>query len=152
MSLHSIAWSPMKVCKACGIEKPHDDFYKWQRKCKACVLTERKPYYVANKERLNATTRRWKAENPDRVRSTARIKKYGTDGQDLWKSQRGMCAICSKDLSAERVRDVMLDHCHQTGRVRGWLCRRCNSALGLFCDSPERVRAALEYLSRNPGL
>lgn len=116
------------------------------------MLAERKPYYLANKERLNATTRRWKEENPDRVRSTARIKKYGTGGQDLWKSQRGMFAICSKDLSAERVRDVMHDHCHQTGRVRGWLCRRCNSALGLFCDSPERVRAALEYLSRNPGL
>jgi uncharacterized protein (DUF983 family) len=96
----------MKVCTTCGAEKPHDEFYKWQRKCKACVLADRKPYYVANKDRMNAATKKWKEANPDRVRSTARRKKYGTDGQELWEAQRGMCGICGKDLSAERIRDA----------------------------------------------
>ncbi len=39
-----------------------------------------------------------------------------------------------------------VDHDHQTGFVRGLLCRDCNAALGLFKDSQEILERAIGYL------
>lgn len=41
-----------------------------------------------------------------------------------------------------------LDHDHESGAFRGWLCRDCNTALGLAGDNPERLRALADYLDR----
>ncbi len=43
-------------------------------------------------------------------------------------------------------RGVVFDHCHSTGRARGWLCGPCNLALGLVKDAPARLRALAEYV------
>jgi hypothetical protein len=52
----------------------------------------------------------------------------------------GPCAICS------RTAPLIADHCHQTGRARGLLCRACNIGLGVFRDSPEVLGKAIAYL------
>jgi len=41
---------------------------------------------------------------------------------------------------------VHVDHCHETGRVRGVLCFNCNSAIGKLGDDPDAVRRAAAYL------
>lgn len=43
-----------------------------------------------------------------------------------------------------------VDHCHETGQVRGLLCNLCNQALGLFKDSPELLARATAYLHNPP--
>ena len=51
----------------------------------------------------------------------------------MWLTQRGLCAIC---LMPERAHNqygplrLAVDHDHETGKVRGLLCRSCNGALG----------------------
>ncbi len=40
-----------------------------------------------------------------------------------------------------------LDHCHKTGKFRGWLCNRCNQALGLLDDSPAKLLALAAFVS-----
>jgi hypothetical protein len=40
------------------------------------------------------------------------------------------------------------DHCHQTGKFRGWLCRKCNLMLGNAEDDPSRLREGASYLER----
>jgi hypothetical protein len=41
------------------------------------------------------------------------------------------------------------DHDHQTGEFRGWLCKNCNTGLGLLGDSIAGVRSMLAYLTRS---
>ena len=62
----------------------------------------------------------------------------------LLKEQRERCGICGD--RPRRQGDLVIDHNHRTGQVRGLLCPRCNTALGLFRDSPDIMDAAIEYL------
>ncbi|MFF7186811.1 endonuclease VII domain-containing protein [Streptomyces sp. NPDC008222] len=58
-------------------------------------------------------------------------------------SQGGVCGVCSAAPATQ------VDHCHQTGRVRGVLCFNCNSGLGLLGDNPEAMYRAADYLEGN---
>lgn len=57
------------------------------------------------------------------------------------------CECCGKTCN----RHLALDHCHTTGRFRGWLCFACNSGLGKLGDTAEGLRCALRYLERLDG-
>jgi hypothetical protein len=57
--------------------------------------------------------------------------------------QGGGCGVCGGE-SQRAYYD--LDHCHETGTVRGLLCGRCNKGLGLLGDNEEAVMRALKYL------
>jgi hypothetical protein len=63
----------------------------------------------------------------------------------LLAKQNGACAICKKDLRDDVM--TVVDHDHETGAVRGILCRTCNLGLGHLKDNPELLRAALAYLT-----
>jgi hypothetical protein len=79
-------------------------------------------------------------------RSDYLARKYGLtpeDVEEMLAAQGGLCAIC------EEAEAVHVDHCHDTGRIRGLLCFRCNAALGQFDDVPSRLRKAAEYLERH---
>tara|TARA_R110000751_G_scaffold231869_1_gene333085 strand:- start:292 stop:513 length:222 start_codon:yes stop_codon:yes gene_type:complete len=64
-----------------------------------------------------------------------------------------ICPICNKD--AEQVKGKgntkngpwVLDHCHDTETFRGWLCHKCNRALGGFDDCGEILNRAITYLA-----
>lgn len=58
--------------------------------------------------------------------------------------QDGQCAICAVKLG----RNLHIDHCHKSGKVRGLLCSRCNTGLGSFMDSAGRLASARDYLIR----
>ena len=42
-----------------------------------------------------------------------------------------------------------LDHNHNTGKFRGWLCNKCNSALGWFDDDLTVLKKAVTYLEKS---
>jgi len=58
--------------------------------------------------------------------------------------QGGVCCLCRRPLDR-----VVVDHCHRTGKVRGFVCYRCNTGLGLFDDDPLLIRRALEHLLKD---
>lgn len=60
----------------------------------------------------------------------------------------GGCEICGGGQGAGRD-GLMLDHDHETGRLRGWLCNGCNLAVAHLSD-PDTLAAAIAYLSREP--
>lgn len=74
-----------------------------------------------------------------------RMQKYGVS-PELYSAMRvaqdGLCAICYASGN------LVVDHCHESGAVRALLCPRCNVALGWMDDTPERLRAAADYLER----
>lgn len=48
---------------------------------------------------------------------------------------------------------LSLDHCHDTGVFRGWLCQPCNTSIGVLGDDIEGLKKAVSYLERaNQGL
>jgi hypothetical protein len=61
----------------------------------------------------------------------------------LNKSQKGLCKICGKTNGGKRL---FVDHCHQTGDVRGLLCGKCNSAIGFFKDDANAIKNAIIYI------
>ncbi len=80
--------------------------------------------------------------------------RYGITFQDfLYKlhAQDKKCAICKVDLEIKpddisRTKNVAVDHCHASGKVRGILCKNCNFGLGFFFDSESNLLNAIKYL------
>ena len=83
-----------------------------------------------------------------RERPRWRKSKYGiseVEYQHLLKKQKGLCAICGRGPGRGDLA-LCVDHDHKTKRIRGLLCHRCNVALGLLDEKPQRLRKALRYL------
>lgn len=80
------------------------------------------------------------------------LRKFGltpADADRMAVEQDNLCAICKRLETETRngiVKNLSIDHCHATGRVRSLLCTKCNKALGLLSDDPALLRAAAAYL------
>lgn len=155
----------MSDCHKCAT-KPH-----CKNMCRSCYernLRENNPEYA---KRQRANSREWRKKNPDRVKALqdkrlkdpkcrkrdARTKKLNAlkrvgltkDSATLLLQEQGnSCAICKRDFS-ECTRH--LDHCHETGKARGYLCSRCNNGLGMLGDNLEGLQTALRYLDKPPA-
>lgn len=72
------------------------------------------------------------------------------DYASLHQQQDGKCAICGGEGFQMRPNAVKLvvDHCHDTGVVRGLLCHNCNRALGLLQDSLSSIQKAFDYVKK----
>lgn len=77
-----------------------------------------------------------------------RLRKYGITAdqhKQMLEDQSLCCAICNKP-ETEEGRKFAIDHCHETGKVRGLLCFRCNTAIGKLDDNPELLEKSARYL------
>jgi hypothetical protein len=73
------------------------------------------------------------------------------DYQALLILQNSVCAIChcpETRTHSAKTDPLVVDHDHTTGKVRGLLCHRCNTALGLMKDDVARLLSAVAYLKR----
>lgn len=130
----------MKTCSECGAAKPTSEFGiardrrdGLNNRCKPC-----------NREQARA----WRLNNKWRERLRA-LQRYGMTPEDydrIFVEQGGRCAICGGVESGPRTVHLHVDHCHDTGHIRGLLCNNCNRGLGLLGDSMSSVLAALVYL------
>jgi hypothetical protein len=100
-----------------------------------------------------AQKREWARRDPERARRKRRkqrLKLYGltlSEYDALLAAQGGACATCRRRPDQlRRKENLHVDHCHQTGRVRGLLCYECNAAIGTLGDTAEALRRAVAYL------
>lgn len=113
-----------KACSRCGLTLSVEMF--WRRTSSVTGLQSACKTCMTNEDR-------------------ARI--YGLDRTAfdlLFDAQAGRCAICQRP-----DRTLVIDHNHETGAVRGLLCGRCNSAIGMLGDDADTVLAAHGYLQAN---
>lgn len=106
----------------------------------------------------NERSRKQRLKNPDKEllkgRKHSLKNKFGLSldcYEELNQSQGDACAICKKKESAinhvtKNVRALSVDHCHDTGKVRGLLCSKCNFGVGYFDNSIEYLESAIDYL------
>jgi len=76
-------------------------------------------------------------------------KRYGIDiniYNQMLEKQNGGCAICGGQTT--NGRNLYIDHDHKSGVIRGLLCNRCNSGIGLLNDDVEIIKRALLYLGQ----
>ena len=89
------------------------------------------------------------------AREWAFRNKYGitvADYDAMLAAQDGGCAICGAKESYTKngkSKRLAVDHCHDTGTVRGLLCVNCNRGLGYLEDSTERLQRAIAYVARS---
>ena len=92
-------------------------------------------------------------ENNRRVLSDReRQRRFGITPEgysELLKSQNGTCAICKQPETATRlgkVKALAVDHCHQSGAIRGLLCADCNTGIGKLRENTSIFLSAIRYL------
>ena len=100
---------------------------------------------AANRQKLRDWQATYRAANPKNWRARVLQQKYGLtldDFRDLLVGQAGRCLVCLRVPPT----DLVVDHDHATGRVRGLLCQRCNRMLGQVDERPDILRSAIRYL------
>jgi len=141
--LHSVT-AESKLCGKCGVVKAFDDFYNSKRYktgkasyCKDC----HSDYY--------------KTRCPEKRRLEAVKSRYGLSPEDYYQlkaSANSTCQTCGELEGNSKPTKLVVDHCHETGIVRGMICDRCNRALGLVGDNIKTLSNLISYLSKNESL
>jgi len=103
----------------------------------------------------------WRIANPDRIKEYRIKNRQKNHRQELvrkynvkfewfdkqFEIQNKSCGICKKNLEwTDKQNTPHVDHCHATGKVRGILCNRCNTVLGLCEDNKEIFINLIGYL------
>ena len=116
--------------------------------CKECEAAYHNNYLqtVNGKLSQKATSIKRRAIHKDEWREIAYVRLYGithTQKIELWEAQDKKCAICGSSI--ETIEKAHLDHDHTSKKIRGILCTRCNTGLGLFHDNIEYLQKAITY-------
>tara|TARA_R100000426_G_C4768860_1_gene90106 strand:- start:228 stop:641 length:414 start_codon:yes stop_codon:yes gene_type:complete len=116
-------------CNNCGVVQPVENFQHMQsgeikRKCRTCARNQ------------SQLIKRLRVSNP-----------YPSDDY--------CCPVCNRNIQEigrkgqKRLQNWVLDHCHESESFRGWLCHHCNTGLGAFSDSLDRLKSAVKYLENH---
>lgn len=144
----------MKTCRVCKQElelfefpkgkQRKDGSYSYRPTCKECTVEQNLDHYHNKGGKEKQKQRSFKNN----------LKKYGITPeiyQEMFTEQEGKCAICSSGIvsRSKASYNLFVDHCHETGKVRGLLCHHCNAGLGHFRDNEQTLQKAIEYLNAN---
>lgn len=158
----------MKVCKKCLENKSIDNYYvntndrgyKFPSSiCKQCTcLKHRQKRSAMSEEQRQSIRDRKKSYNvKNRDKSKNReLKRNFNISYDIFLtmkvSQNNLCAICKKQESALSndgyIKELAVDHCHKTGKIRGLLCSACNIGIGKFKECVDNLEQAITYLKK----
>lgn len=143
------------ACSACYALHHHNKHKDKRLAKQRARRQERYKKEPAYREHLKAVARRTEAKKTRKDRRRQTLRGYGLTEEAhalLVKQQDNKCAICRQpETKTHRygLLPLAIDHCHETGKIRGLLCLMCNTALGKLKDSPALLRAAIAYLEKD---
>lgn len=126
-----------KQCRICEKMKPYSEYAGRD------LRTKKKESYCSECKKFMGS---------ERV-----LKKYGLtvdSYMELFRNQNGICKICKKPEKDGKRLSVDHDHscckgAYTCGKcIRGLICFRCNTALGMVNDDPMILSAMITYLSK----
>jgi hypothetical protein len=149
---------------------------RYRGECKQCYNEYKKQYYLKNKEKIKKANAKYALKNQEKskywksvhyqrnknkiihrasewnknnrkiINKRKQVAKYNISiiefDQMLYK-QNNKCAICQHEFKDTPC----VDHNHNTGKVRGLLCRKCNLGIGFLKDNETMLHNAVKYLS-----
>lgn len=158
--------SDLKKCAACGLTKTIHHYYtrgenKQRNECKECWGKKCGSWAKANPKKraeiaLNYTKRKRKEQSIPYIvglklcSSRMYAKKYGhvactATKEELVTKFVTDCEVCGTPVGFR----IHLDHCHKTGKFRGFLCGKCNQTIGFADESEEVLLALVEYVRKH---
>lgn len=156
-----------RICSKCGKEKAVSQYQKGRRQCRKCKTAIKKATALRNRVELEeqkcnkckrvlpinsfASSSVNVSGKQSKCRECMKLYKvqerYGISGEEygrMLREQKGLCLICQDEMIPPAV-----DHDHRDGKVRGLLCKTCNSGLGCFKDDSSIVFRAASYLYKH---
>lgn len=146
-----------KPCKKGHVaERQVSDSY-----CVVCAKAQKDSYRRKNREAARTATNAWSKTDIGKLKQEIsslhrklsdqkRVTKLNTEKSRRYlklptptRAEPEVCEICG---NRPDVFHLCVDHCHKTGKFRGWLCRSCNLGLGNLKDSTELLEKAAKYL------
>lgn len=128
------------LCTQCYSKKQYEKNHEY-------ILEQHSKWCENNKEHI----REYNSKTSEYRRNQALKTKYGITIEDydkLLETQSNGCAICGK-TPEKNGRRLYVDHDHETGIIRGLLCRDCNLILGFAHDNISTLARAINYLEEN---
>ena len=130
-----------KVCQLCNSSKPLENYHKNKQIkdgkhtiCKECNIQKSK---------------KWRVDNPEKAKTLNYRKKYNLTYEQVGELRLKCgyrCEICDINEAQAPRGSLFVDHCHETGEVRGMLCLNCNNLLGSAKDQVGVLSNAMQYL------
>lgn len=146
-----------KVCTKCKQKLPMAAYAKksatkdgLQTMCRRCVSLYHKEYRRTKQGRVKIRQqqrRYYQSKQGRESNRRTRIKYvYGLtleQHEQIYVNQNGCCKLCGDSVAYNKI---YTDHDHETGKIRGFLCHRCNTGIGFLGDTAESLQKAVEYL------
>jgi len=136
----------MKVCGKCkqsldlsnfGVDRRYN---KHRSYCKPCCSLNEKEYRKKYPEKIRASyIKQAYKVSLDRAYELMAVKNCESCNVKLTKAKHNV----------RTKTDQVIDHCHDTGEVRGVLCSGCNLGLGHFTDSVTKLENAIKYIKKS---
>ena len=144
-----------RAYRAANLEHLKEKGLAWRAKNAEHIKEKRKEYKATRRQEISAKQRTYhqatkeirkealaaNALKQNRKRPALLLARQEAA---LGRSKHGICDACGGNDGG-----IVFDHCHSEMFPRGWICDRCNVALGCLKDSPDRLRLLIDYLDRN---
>ena len=125
-----------KICRRCQQRKSIFEFEKNQKSIRGKV----------SRRGECRECRKWKRPIPSKAR-----KKYEKIYPEPLMGKPFYCPVCRHTIIRQFKNDVVLDHSHKTGKIRGWICRMCNSSIGMMEEDVNTLKRAIRWLKETQG-
>ena len=109
---------------------------------------KKQQYYIDNKDRILQLRHNSKL----RTKNSHLQNRYGITLEQFNKmllEQQNKCYICFVHIDETQKKQLCIDHCHNTGKVRKLLCTKCNTALGLVSENKEILYKMINYIDEH---